>query len=304
MAVESADAYTAMQTLLTRLDLPIGKGADGLGGRLWKHIVENGGDENALVLWLNNQPEFATRFPAMETLRKRNAAITPGDYIGLERSYRSSMRSVGIPESFFDKPNDFTKLIENDVNPEEFRGRLVEGYDKVAKTDPMVRQVFQNYFGVKGDAALASYFIDPEKSTPVLMRAARAAQIGTAAAKSVGSLNLNYASRLAEQGISYEQALQGFSKMSSMSSLFDAGINETVIGNQTKMDFAGNTPETSFTIDADTKAELAADFAFGVNSSNAKQLEERLAQRKAEFQGQTQRIGANKAGETNLGSAF
>jgi len=314
MAVETADAYVAMQTLLTKLDLPVGKGAEGLGGRLWKHIVEDGSDPDSLMLWLQDTTEYKQRFPAMESLKQKKAAITPGDYINLERSYRTSMESVGIPAKFFNDPNDFTKLIENDVNPEEFRTRLVEGYDKVGKTNGIVRQVFANYFGVEGDAALAAYFVDPEKTTPVLLRAAQAAEIGAAAEKSVGSLSLNYASRLAEMGVGYKEATANFAKMASMSSLFETNLGETAIGKPQTLDFMTDfgalkpgekrVEIPSVTTTPATAAELAADVAFGVNTQNQKELELRLAQRKAQFDGQTQTMAANKMGETNIGSAL
>jgi hypothetical protein len=222
----------------------------------------------------------------------------------LEGEYRSVMKSSGVPTKFFDKPDDFTKLIEGDINPDEFRDRLVNGYDKVAKTDPLVRQAFKNYFGVEGDAALAAYFIDPEKSTPELLRRAQEAQIGAAAEKSIGKIDLTYASRLAEMGVSYKQATDSFTKLSSMSSLFETGLGETTIGTQKDMEFVGRGPNSSFTISADTNAELAADLEFGVNAENRRLLMERLGQRTAQFEGEFQAATVNKQGETNLGSAF
>lgn len=307
MATDQAnqDAFARLRNLLkNNLGLDLGKGPNSLDNRLWKQIQGFGGEENAMMLWLYEQPEFNKRFPALATLKAQNRAITPGEYMRLEAQYRSVMKSSGVPTKFFDKPDDFTKLIEGDINPDEFRDRLVDGYDKVAKTDPLVRQAFKNYFGVEGDAALAAYFIDPEKSTPELLRQAQEAQIGGAAQKTVGDIDYTYASRLAEMGVSYKQAMDSFTKLSSMSALFETGIGENTIGNQQEMEFVGRGPNSSFTVSADTKGELAVDLEFGVNQENRRQLMERLGQREAQFEGESQVATVNKQGETNIGSAF
>lgn len=309
------DAFARTKVLLKdNLGLKLGTGPNSLDNRLWNHIQEFGGDDNALLLWIYEQEEFKQRYPALEKLKAKGRAITPGQYQQLESSYRSAMKTSGVPSKFFDKADDFTDLIVADVNPDEFRQRLVDGYDKVAKTDPLVRQTFKDYFGIEGDAALAAYFIDPDRSTPELLRRAQEAQIGAAAKNSLGKIDLNYASRLAEMGVSYKQATDSFAKLSSMSSLFETGLGETQVGEKPQvLNFMNDvgvapggtqSPIIKPVVAGDTKAELAADFAFGVNSKNQKELELRLAQRKSQFDGESQQTSVNKQGETGIGSAF
>jgi len=194
------------------------------------YIIANGTDDKTrLRLWIYDQPQFKERFPALEALKNKNRAISPEEYIQLEKQYQGVMRTAGLSSDFFDNPNDFTDLISNEVTPDEFRIRVENGYNKVANTDPLVREAFKNYFGIQGDQALASFFIDPEKSAPALLKAAAAAEIGATAYAQDLDIDLNYATKLAEQGVTYQQAKEGMARVSQLSSLFAGGIGETAV---------------------------------------------------------------------------
>ena len=305
----------------------------GLGNmtqKVWNYIIENGvEDDNRTMLWLYEQPEFKQRFPAFEALQKKYRGIQPAQYIELERQYTQTMRSAGLSASFFDNPNDFTALIENDVSQAEFQERVDNGFKKVNEADPAVREAFRQYFGVEGDAALAAFFIDPDRSAPKLAKAAQMAELGGAASTMGVQINADYAEKLTRLGVSQAQALAGFQKMQQQRSLFAASINETAVVPQrtgmsdttralrgesqfspavmppgSKQGSVGKTgPNVQDTSTMTTENQLGADYVFGTDVEVQRQLERRLAKRKAEASSVSQQVSANRQGQTSIGTA-
>lgn len=284
------------------------------------------------MLWLYQQPEFKARFPAFETLQKKYKGIQPAQYIMLERQYAQTMRSAGLSANFFDSPNDFTSLIENDVSQAEFQERVDNGFKRVAEASPAVRDAFRQYFGIEGDAALAAFFIDPDKSAPKLARAAQMAELGGAASAMGVQINSDYAEKLTRLGVSEAQALAGFQKMQQQSSLFARGINETaVVAQGTGMSDTGRAlrgetqfspavmppgwqesdklpggktgPNVQDTSTMTAENQLGTDYVFGTDVEVQRKLQMRLAKRKAESSGVSQQVTANREGQTALGTA-
>jgi hypothetical protein len=306
-------------------------GLEGMNDRVKQYIIENGTEDITRIrLWLMEQPEFKTRFPAMEKLSKAGRAISPEEYIAREQQYIGVMRAAGLNPEFFDedpaKPNvQFHKLIENEVLPEEFQTRVSDGFNRVANADPLVRDAFKNYFGVQGDQALAAFFIDAQRATPALVKAAAAAEMGAAAKAQDLDIDLNYATKLANQGVSFQQAKEGMARVSQLSSLFAGGIGETAVvsggvgqsdlpaavapnNRNREIGIAGNqlnANQNSNQLGAAGSKEdqLGVDFVFGTNRETQKQLELRLAKRKAQVSGSSQQVSANREGQTALGTA-
>jgi hypothetical protein len=306
-------------------------GLDGMSERVKKYIIENGTDDPTRIrLWLMEQPEFKTRFPAMEKLSKAGRAISPEEYIQAEQQYIGVMRQAGLNPEFFDEDPgksgvQFHKLIENEVLPEEFRMRVQDGFNRVANADSSIRNAFKNYFGLEGDQALAAFFIDSERAAPALVKAASAAEMGAAASKNNLNIDLNYATRLAEQGVSYQQAQEGMRRVSQLSALFTGGIGETAV-------VSGGVPQSELpeAVDPDrgsreiniagnkfnanqnsnqlgsagsTEDQLGVDYVFGTNVQTQKELEMRLAKRKAQSSGTSQQVVSDRQGRTAIGTA-
>jgi hypothetical protein len=279
-------------------------GLSGMSDKVWAFIVENGGrDDNQTMLWLYQQPEFKARFPAFETLQKKYRAVTPTQYIQLERQYTNVMRAAGLTANFFDKPDDFTSLIENDVSESEFQDRVNNGFKKVAMADPAVRDAFRQYFGVEGDAALAAFFIDPDRSAPKLTKAAQMAELGGAASTMGVQMNADYAAKLTNLGVSQQQALAGFRKMQQQKGLFAGNINETAVVTAGTSQFNAGLTGTQDTSAMSTTDQMGIDYTFGTNVEVERKLEQRLAKRRAEASGVSQQVSTNRQGQTALGTA-
>jgi hypothetical protein len=308
-------------------------GLGGMADKVWKYMLENGSEDDAgTMLWIYQQPEFKARFPAFETLQKKYRGIQPAQYIMLERQYAQTMRSAGLSASFFDNPNDFTALIENDVSQAEFQERVDNGFKKVAEADPAVRNAFRQYFGVEGDAALAAFFIDPDRSAPKLAKAAQMAELGGAASTMGVQINADYAEKLTRLGVSQQQALSGFQKMQQQRALFSAGLGENAVTPQTTgmsdtaralrgersfspavmppgwqegdpIPGANNGPNIQDTSTMTTENQLGTDYAFGTDVNVQRELELRLAKRKAQASGTSQQVVADRQGRTAIGTA-
>jgi len=308
-------------------------GLGSMADKVWKFILENGPDDDAgTMLWLYQQPEFKARFPAFETLQKKYKGIQPAQYIMLERQYAQTMRGAGLSASFFDNPNDFTELIENDVSQAEFQERVDNGFKKVAEADPAVRDAFRQYFGVEGDAALAAFFIDPDRSAPKLAKAAQMAELGGAASTMGVQINADYAEKLTRLGVSQAQALAGFQKMQQQRALFSGGVNEVAVQTQatgmsdTAKALRGESqfspavmppgwkegdpipanssgPNVQDTSTMTTENQLGTDYAFGTDVNVQRELELRLAKRKAQASGTSQQVVADRQGRTAIGTA-
>lgn len=177
-----------------------------------------GNSQTQVLLNLEQTPQFAKRFPAIVERQKAGLPpISPAEYLSLEASYEQLEHAAGIPANFA----SYDKLIAADVSPTEYADRINKGYLAVATAPPETVKAMQDYYGVT-QGQLAAYFLDPTKAEPILLQQAQAAQIGGASATSgFGEVNQSQAMRLAQQGVSYQQAQQGFQNLATQKQLFN-----------------------------------------------------------------------------------
>ena len=88
-----------------------------------------------------------------------------------------------------------------------------------------VRDALASQYGVTG-GALVGYFLDPDKAMPILEKQWAAAQVTGAAAQQQVAIDKATSERLAAQGVSYDQAEQGFGQVAATTGLA-AGRGET-----------------------------------------------------------------------------
>jgi hypothetical protein len=241
-------------------------GLESLADVLWTNYTSGLVDinnEQALVFSIRDTDQYKTRFSANAArMRKGLAELSPGEYIGLEDFYRQTMQSNGLPPGFYDQTDDFSKLIEGDVSPSELQDRIQQGYAVVAQSDPEVKRQMQTLYGVT-EGQLAAYFIDPERTAPLLKQQARAAQIAARSLEQGGiQLTGTFAENLAARGITEQQARAGFAEV--------GGLGEL------KQTFAGET---------ELSGERLAGAAFGIDVDAQQELERKRRQRTGEFAG-------------------
>jgi len=218
----SAQAY--IQQILADYGLPAS-----LADWAWEKIV-NGDSADQVALDLRSTPEYQTRFPAIAAREAAGLpALSATEYIAYENAATQLLRSVGLPPGFYDDKADFTALLSNDVSISELGDRIsTEGYQKVVSAPPEVRDAFGQFFGVQGDSALAAFFLDPSKATPVLQKMATQADIA-GRAQLAGGLNVtaDRAGELADIGITGLQAEQAAANVAEQAPLFAESVSES-----------------------------------------------------------------------------
>ena len=235
MAQQRTDAFSRMKALLSRFGLQDLENAV-------KTIITSGTvdlqDPDAIVFSLRGESAYKKRFAANAARAKAGLPeLDPASYIALEEQYRQLLAANGLPNNFYNDQTDFEKWIEGDVSPAELQQRIQEGYRAVADADPQVRaQMKQLYDVSEGD--LAAYFLDPERTKPLLttkerVRQAQASSIAARGLEQGGmQLTKEEAEDLASRGITAEQAAQNFGEMKSLSGLYQQMTGEEELSRQ------------------------------------------------------------------------
>ena len=285
-AQQRSDAFSRIRSLLTRFGLSDLEGAV-------QNIITSGAvdlnDANAIIFAIRGEPAYKRRFKANEARVKAGLPeLDPATYVGLEQTYRDVLTANGLPQDFYDSPDDFNAWIEGEVSPSELQSRIREGYAKVRDADPTVKAQMQRLYGVS-DNELAAYFLDPKRAKPLFdaaaaRRQAEAAQIAARGVELAGiQLTAESAEDLARRGITPEEAQQQFTRRAQLAGLYQPLAGETAL-----------TPEQ----------ELGA--AFGYDIAAQQELERRRAQRLGEFQagGQFARTTGATSGTIETGAGL
>lgn len=138
-------------------------------------------DAESMLFRLRDTEEYKKRFAANEARRKRGLAeLTPGAYVQLEEKYRELMKSAMLPPGFYDSPEDFRTMIENDLSPTEVQSRVQWAKEASVNADAAFKDSLRSMYGVT-DSDVVAYFLDPEKAAAMVERRYNAAQFNAAA---------------------------------------------------------------------------------------------------------------------------
>jgi hypothetical protein len=241
------------------------------GGWLWETIVEKDySTEDELMIALEDRPEFRERFSVMFAQRERAGRgepvqiMTPAEIRAYEQQAAAMMRAANIPAEFYDSYKDMSKLIERGISISQLNQRINESYDRVYNSPIELRTVFGEYYGVSGDAVLASFFLDPGYTEANLDRMSRAAAVGGISRSMGYELTANKAEQLALMGAS-EQDRQKLASVTDLNPLYAETISE-----RTDYTAGEEGVNAAFDVDGTSKTKLAtrartrvADFSGG-----------------------------------------
>jgi hypothetical protein len=255
------DARSTMAAVLNTYGL--GDLADFVYTEIIAKETVNLNNPDAIIFAIREQPAYQKRFAGNAArLKKGLSELDPASYIGLENQFRQTLQSNGLPANFYDQTDDFQALIEGDVSPSELNERVQQGYRAVADADPGVKDQMRNLYGVT-EGQLAAYFLDPQRTAPLLTRQAQAASIAARGLEQGGiQLSGQFAEDLARRGITEQQARAGFAEV--------GGLGEL------RQTFAGETA---------LSGEQLAGAAFGIDVASQQELERRKRLRTGEFAG-------------------
>ena len=199
------DAFMALETLFKSY------GLESLAGKIYGY-VKNGYSADTISILLQDTPEYKQRFKANDARLKAGLPVlSPADYINTENAYRQILRQSGLPSGFYDSSDDFTNWLSKDVSPTEVQSRTDLATQATALANPAYKQAL-NQMGID-DGHMAAYFLDPDKSLPLLQKAAATAAIGGAALGQGLTFNQAYAEQLATIGVTATQAQQGYQQV-------------------------------------------------------------------------------------------
>lgn len=255
------DARSTMASVLATYGL--GDLSDYVYNEIIAKETVNINNPDAIIFAIREQPAYQKRFAGNAArLKKGLAELDPASYIGLENQFRQTLQSNGLPANFYDQPDDFQALIEGDVSPSELNERVQQGYRAVADADPAVKEQMKNLYGI-GEGELAAYFLDPQRTAPLLTRQAQAANIAARGLEQGGiQLSGAFAEDLARRGITEQQARAGFAEVGALGEL--------------RQTFAGETA---------LSGEQLAGAAFGIDVAAQQELERKRRLRTGEFAG-------------------
>jgi hypothetical protein len=173
------------------------------------NFIQQGYDSNSLSYLLSQTPEYEKRFSGNAARIKNGlAALSPAEYLATERSYRSVLQAANLPNTFYDSPDDYAKLIASDISPDELKTRADHAYKYATMTDPSIRDQLKAYYGID-DAHLAAYFLDPTKGQNLLDKQAMAAEVGGYAKEQGLNVDKAHAESYADLGLTSDQAQSG-----------------------------------------------------------------------------------------------
>lgn len=241
IGANQGDSWDYLQQVLNTLSLK------GDATTFVNNAYVNKFDTAQLVQGLRATDAYKIRFDAIIQRAKLGLpAISEMDVINLEKQYAQNRQAVGLPAGFYDSPQDFTQNIVNGVSAAEDQAKIQDGYLAAKNASPEVKQQIQDFYGTPlTDGEMAAFWLDPNKTHDIIQRQVASAQIGAQAQMTgYGAINKDQAENLYSQGITQQQAQQGFGQLAGEQQLFNGlpGQNEQNISQdqQFAATFGGN----------------------------------------------------------------
>ncbi len=185
---------------------------------------------------MTEQPAFNKRFPAYKILAQRGEAMSPAEMVAYEQSAKQIFHAAGLPQGFYDTPDDLAKFMVNNVSASELQSRvqLAQSASLTAPAD--VKAQLKTLYGID-TGGLTAYFLNPTKAEPILQQQFTAAQIGAEGVRTgVGQITAAEATHLAQTGVTDAQAQSTFTKLGSEQGLFQQQVQgEGTIGLGTQL---------------------------------------------------------------------
>lgn len=175
-------------------------------------------------------------FPELQMQRKNPLLSGTAMSIAAAQEYRKNaielMRAANIPAGFYDQPEDLARWSGNGVSLVELKDRVDEASALANSEPPETLDALNRLYGIDVGGVTARY-LDETKALPLLHKQATAAiTAGIAARSGYAPLNQTEAERLANLGVTRDQAQQGFTDLAAEAELFGRlpGEREKAIG--------------------------------------------------------------------------
>ena len=201
----------------------------GLMGQVEGWILEGLADAgtDAVLMKFRGTDIYKRRFAGMAELIGRGQAISEAEYIGLESAYRNVMSNYGLPATYYDKPEDYARLIGAGLSVNEVEQRVVAAKQSM---NPLVSAELRQYYDIT-DGDLTAYMLGltDEKGLQLasarnqeqIRTGARAAQIGAAGERAGFSMDRALSERLGATSVGQIQDPFQMATLSKLEGTFD-----------------------------------------------------------------------------------
>lgn len=201
---------------------------NGLVNWAWGKI-QSGASDAEILDTLYQTPEFKAAFPEYVARQQAGLPISVSDILNYRQSFADLTHYYGLGNVYTsaDVKSLAASLITNNVSLAEANDRIVKGFNEISNAPPEAQQIFGQWYGPTSQAALAAYFLAPDQALPNLERQVQMAEIAGAGARFNLGVGQGLAETLARQGVSQNQALQGFQQIDYLAPLFNETVTET-----------------------------------------------------------------------------
>jgi hypothetical protein len=197
----------------------------------------------AIAFLLRDTQEYKNRFPAMSALAAKGRAISEAEYINYEQNASALESRYGLPKGML--LNNVTTLLTGEVSALELQDRAtMAAADSITAPEDFKKQM-KDYYGIDA-GGLTAYYLDPSVAMPLLEKQTAIAQIGVEAARQGVNTGIGMASELQGQGVSQDQAKQGFGIVKSQEG-FQTGAGEVTTQESLTKGVFGNAEEAKKT---------------------------------------------------------
>jgi hypothetical protein len=163
--------------------------------------IMNDVSEAQTLIDIYDQPVYKLRFPGMDALRKKNRTITEDSYMKLENQIIQTLKFFDLPVGFYDNRTMLGSIIGNEVSAKEVQDRAQAAQDLAKTTNPEIRTALKEFYNI-GEGDITANFLNGDLAGPLLLKAARTAEIaGIAKTAGFSSFAKAEAQTLAEQDI-------------------------------------------------------------------------------------------------------
>lgn len=204
------------------------------GGWLWNQLQQGVDTPEELRIALEGTDVFRDRFSVIIEQQKRASngepvyVMSPAEVIAYERDVRQKMVAAGLPPTFYDQPSDFHRLILSDMSPDEVGDRIDQAYEYVLSAPAEVRSAFNDFYGVgNGDAQLAAWALDPERTVRDIRKSTRTAYAAGMAERFDIGIDRAAAERIADLPQTEAGITEGLRQVASLGSIFNEGLGDS-----------------------------------------------------------------------------
>lgn len=187
-------------------------GLGSLADWAWERWLD-GQSMEQIMLDMRKTTTYKNRFPAMEQLGQEGRAISEEAYMQYEATIRQLTSQFGLPTSIYGSREYVAELLIADVSPVEAQSRMQLASAASLTAPPEYREQAAELFGIS-QSQWTSLWLETERTLPELERLFAATAIaGEATISDLGQLSSSMAERIADAGISREQARQQFTEV-------------------------------------------------------------------------------------------